>query len=202
MSYPHPKTEKTFVIVKPDGVQRSLIGEVIKRLERTGLKIVALKMTVPTEEQCWAHYDKDEAWYLKKGEGMVKELESRGIKADKEAIEYGKDIVRQLVYFMTSGPVVAMVLEGNQAASIVKKIVGLTEPMTSDIGTIRGDLTVDSYALAGIDQRAVRNLVHCSDKPEEAMREIAIWFSESEIIKYRLVQEAILYDVNLDGTKE
>lgn len=202
MSYPHPKNEKTFVIIKPDGVQRSLIGEIIARIERTGLKIVALKMVIPTEEQCWSHYDKDEAWFKSKGENMVKELTSRGVKPDKESIEYGKDIVRQLVYFMTSGPVVAMIIEGNQSASVVKKLVGLTEPMTSDIGTIRGDLTVDSYALAGLDQRAVRNLIHCSDKSEEAEREIKIWFSEAEIVKYRLVQEAILYDVNLDGIRE
>lgn len=202
MSYPHPKNEKTFVIVKPDGVQRSLIGEIISRIEKTGLKIVALKMVVPTEEQCWSHYDKDEAWFKSKGENVVTNLINRGIKPEKEPIEYGKDIIRQLVYFMTSGPVVAMVIEGNQAASVIKKLVGLTEPMTSDIGTIRGDFTVDSYSLAGFDQRAVRNLVHCSDKPEEAEREINIWFSEAEIIRYRLVQEAILYDVNLDGIKE
>ncbi len=202
MSNFHPKKERSFVIIKPDGVQRSLIGEIVSRLEKTGFKIVALKMVVPTEEQCWSHYNKDDEWFKLKGENMVKELAKRGLKTDKEPVEYGKDIVRQLVYFMTSGPVVTMIVEGNQAVSIVKKLVGSTEPMTSDIGTIRGDLTIDSYDLAGIDQRAVRNLIHCSDKPEEAEREINIWFKEEEILKYRLVQEAILYDVNLDGIKE
>ncbi|EKD46524.1 MAG: hypothetical protein ACD_67C00200G0001, partial [uncultured bacterium] len=100
------------------------------------------------------------------------------------------------------GPVLAMVIEGNQAVGIVTKLVGGTEPLTSDIGTIRGDLTLDSYDLAGLDSRAVRNLIHCSDKPEEAEREIKIWFDESEIIKYRTIQEAMLYDVNLDGILE
>jgi nucleoside-diphosphate kinase len=95
-----------------------------------------------------------------------------------------------------------MIWEGNQAVGVVKKIVGGTEPTTSDVGTIRGDLTLDSYELANRDERAVRNLVHCSDEVEEAKREIALWFKEEEIMSYRLVAETILYDVNLDGTKE
>lgn len=190
------------MIVKPDGVQRSLVGEIISRIERTGLKIVAMKMLVPTEEQCWKHYDKDEKWFQEKGERIAKQLTEQGIELDKEPIEYGKDIIRQLASFMTSGPVVAMVVEGNRAVEVVKKLVGGTEPTTSDVGTIRGDLTIDSYDLAGIDRRAVRNLIHCSDKPEEAERERVIWIEEDEIIRYRLVQEAILYDVNLDGILE
>ncbi len=198
----HPSKERTFVIIKPDGVQRSLVGEVIKRLERTGLKITALKMMVPKEEQCWEHYNKKEEWFERKGKVIVEDRTKAGVTVDKTALEYGKDIVQQLVDFMTSGPVVAMIIQGNQAVNVVMKIVGTTEPMTSDIGTIRGDLTVDSYALAGVDSRAVRNLMHCSDKPEEAEREIKIWFKEDEITNYRLVQEQILYDVNLDGILE
>jgi len=198
----HPKKERSFVIIKPDGVQRSLIGDIIKRFEKTGLKISAMKFVVPTEDQCWEHYAKDDAWFESKGANIVKEREAAGVPVEKEAIEYGKDIIRQLADFMTSGPVVTMVLEGNQSVGVVKKIVGGTEPLTSDVGTIRGDLTLDSYALAGIDERAVRNLVHCSDKPEEAEREIKIWFNDKEIIDYGLVGEKILYDVNLDGILE
>jgi len=194
--------EKTLVIVKPDGVQRSLVGEIIRRFERTGLKIVALKFFVPTEEQCWKHYNKTQEWFQEKGDRIVRERTERGMLVTKEAVEYGKDIVRQLAEFMTSGPVVAIVLEGNQSVGIVKKLVGGTEPTTSDVGTIRGDLTLDSYSLCSVDERAVRNLIHCSDKPEEAQREIQIWFQDDEIIQYRLVQEQILYDVNLDGILE
>jgi nucleoside-diphosphate kinase len=95
-----------------------------------------------------------------------------------------------------------MIIEGNQAVAIVKKLVGGTEPTTSDVGTIRGDLTVDSYELANTDERAIRNLIHCSDKPEEAEREIDIWFNKEEILSYKLNMEKILYDVNLDGIKE
>lgn len=198
----HPSKERTFVIIKPDGVQRGLVGEILKRIERVGLKVSALKMVVPTEEQCWAHYNKDEAWFLKKGERTVNDRTAAGLVVDKEPVEYGKDIVRALVKFMTSGPVVAMVLSGNQAVGIIQKLVGGTEPLTSDVGTIRGDFTLDSYALSGQDERAVRNLIHSSDKPEEAEREIKIWFKPEEIIGYRQLNEEILYDVNLDGILE
>jgi nucleoside-diphosphate kinase len=202
MLMPHPSKEKSFVIIKPDGVQRALAGEILHRLERTGLKIIALKMLVPTEEQCWTHYDKDDVWYAQKGEKTVASRQAAGMPVDKPASEYGKDIVRGLVKFMTSGPVIAMVLTGNQAVGIVKKLVGGTEPLTSDAGTIRGDFTIDSYDLSSQDERAVRNLIHCSDKPEEAEREIAIWFKPEEMINYRQIQEEILYDVNLDGILE
>ncbi len=198
----HPKKERSLVIIKPDGVQRSLIGEIIKRFERTGLKFVAMKLTVPTEEQCWTHYHKEDDWFLSKGNRITEDRKNQGLSIDKEPMEYGKDIIRANVDFFTSGPVLAMVIEGNAAVAIVKKLVGGTEPTTSDVGTIRGDLTVDSYALSSIDNRAVRNLIHCSDSPEDALRETAIWFSENEIIDYRQVQEAILYDVNLDGILE
>ena len=95
-----------------------------------------------------------------------------------------------------------MVWEGNQAAGVARKITGDTEPATSDVGTIRGDLTLDSYGISAVDDRAVRNLIHCSENVEDAQREIAIWFTEGELLNYRLVNEAILYDVNLDGILE
>lgn len=194
--------QRTLLIIKPDGVQRSLVGNIVSRIERTGLKLVALKMILPTRDQLITHYNKDEAWFLKKGNNIVENKKANGQPVEKEAIEYGRDIIEQLVTFMTSGPVVAMVIQGNEAVNIVKKIVGGTEPATSDVGTIRGDLTVDSYEHATVDGRAVRNLIHCSDEFSEAQREIAVWFAESEIINYRLVSEQILYDVNLDGILE
>lgn len=198
----HPKKERSLVILKPDAIQRSLMGTILSRIENIGLKFVAMKFILPKAEQCWAHYNKDEEWFLKKGSRVVEDRKAQGLLIEKEAIEYGKDIIQANVDFFTSGPVLAFIVEGNQSVAIVKKLVGGTEPTTSDVGTIRGDLTVDSYALSSIDNRAVRNLVHCSDSPDEAEREIPIWFKESEILKYRLIQEQILYDVNLDGILE
>lgn len=198
----NPKKEKTLVILKPDALQRGLVGEIIKRIENTGLKLTALKLMIATEKQLWEHYKKDDAWFLKKGERTISDRQSIGLPVEKEALEYGKDIIRALVAFMSSGPIVLMVWEGNQAVGIVKKIVGSTEPLSSDSGTIRGDFTLDSYELSSLDARAVRNLVHCSDPVTDAEREIPIWFGENEVLKYRLIAEQILYDVNLDGLKE
>ncbi|EKD43057.1 MAG: Nucleoside-diphosphate kinase, partial [uncultured bacterium] len=169
---------------------------------RTGLKLVGLKLMMASEEKCWTHYNKDDKWYEEKGANVVKNRTAAGLPVDKPAIEYGRDIIGALVKFMTCSPVVAMVWEGNQAVGIVKKLVGGTEPTSSDVGTIRGDLTLDSYELANLASRAVRNLIHCSDKPEEAQREIEIWFDEKDLVNYRLVQEQILYDVNIDGLLE
>jgi len=198
----HPKKEKTLVILKPDAIQRGLIGEIIRRVEKTGLKLVALKIMMATEEQCWEHYSKDDAWFTSKGQNIITNRQAAGLPIEKEALEYGKDIVRGLVKFMTCAPIVPMVFEGNQAMGIVRKIVGSTEPLSSDGGTIRGDYTLDSYEIANLDGRAVRNLIHCSDKTEEAEREMKIWFKPEEILNYRLIAEQILYDVNLDGLKE
>jgi nucleoside-diphosphate kinase len=202
MPIPHPRVERTFVIIKPDGVQRSLIGEIIKRFERTGLKLAALKLTMLDSDRIWKHYQKDDAWFLKKGTKIAEDRAAAGLSSEKDPIEYGKDIIRALEKFMTSGPVVMMVWEGNQAVDVVTKITGTTEPSTSDVGTIRGDFTIDSYNIAAIDDRAVRNLIHCSDTPENAAYEIGLWFTPEELITYRLVGEQILYDVNLDGILE
>ncbi len=197
-----PHQERSLVLLKTDTVQRSLVGEIIKRFEQTGLKISALKMLNAEESQLLDHYNKDDEWYQKKGEGIVEELKEQGTEIEKEAIEYGKDIIRTVVTYMQASPIVAIVLEGNKATAVVTKIVGSTEPSTSDVGTIRGDYTVDSFGHATYENRAVRNLVHQSESPEEAEREIKIWFKDSEIMEYTTAQERILYDVNLDGSKE
>jgi len=196
------KKERSFVLIKHDGVQRTLVGEIINRIERTGLKIVGLKMFVPDKERATVHYGKDDEWCEKVGSRTIENMKIAGETPSKTAVEYGRDIVHALLKYITLGPVVALVIEGNQAVGIVKKLVGGTEPLTSDVGTIRGDFTVDSYAEANVGGRAVRNLIHCTDKPEEAEREINIWFKPEEIINYRLVQEQILYDVNIDGILE
>ena len=194
--------ERTFVIIKPDAIQRGLVGEIIKRIERTGLKMVAIKFANANEEKLWTHYNKDDAWFMKQGQRLLDQRVAAGMPVEKEAIEYGKDIIKALVKFMTCSPVIMMVWEGNQAVGIIKKIVGATEPLSSDGGTIRGDYTLDSYELANLDNRAIRNLIHCSDPVTDADREIPLWFSDEEIMNYRLVGEQILYDVNLDGIKE
>jgi nucleoside-diphosphate kinase len=202
----HPKKERTFVILKPDTIQRGLVGEIIKRFERIGLKIVGMKMHTADEKKLWKHYSKGNAWYLKKGERIIENKKSLGHKIEKSAIEYGKDIIRAVVNYMKAGPVVTMVLEGNNAAAVVKRLVGGTEPATADTGTIRGDYALDSYYLCDVDgSRGMRNLIHCTDPADgegAQEREIGIWFTEKEMLDYRLVIEAMLYDINLDGIME
>lgn len=194
-----PHQERALVILKPDAVQRSLMGEIIGRFERVGLKFVACKFLIPTKEQLLAHYNKDDAWCIEKGERTIKDLEDAGLPVEKDALEYGRDIVDQVVKVMQESPVMAMVVEGNQAIAVARKLAGATEPKTSDVGTIRGDYTVDSYGHAMHEGRSIRNLIHCSDEPEEAEREIKVWFGDGEILDYVTAQERIMYDVNFDG---
>jgi nucleoside-diphosphate kinase len=202
MATKHPHQERTFVILKPDTVQRSLIGEVIKRFERTGLKCTAMKMFTADEARLLAHYNKDDAWFLKKGQRTVEDMVAQGRAVTKEPIEYGKDIIRTIVNYMVAAPVVAMVWEGNESVAVITKLVGTTEPKTSDVGTIRGDYTVDSYSHSSYENRSVRNLIHCSESPDEAEREIALWFKEDEIMQYTTAQERIMYDIDMNGTTE
>ncbi len=202
----HPKKEKTFVILKPDAVQRGLVGEIIQRFERIGLKIVAMKMHNVPEEKLWKHYNKDDAWYTRKGQGIVDNKTKLGMPIEKEAIEYGKDIIRAMVHYMCASPVVSLVLEGNQAQAVVKRLVGGTEPTMADTGTIRGDFALDSYFICDVDgSRGMRNLIHCTDPADgadTAEKEIDLWLAKEDVMSYRHISEAMLYDVNLDGLAE
>ena len=189
-----PQKERTLVLLKTDTVQRSLVGEVIRRFERAGLKITAMKMVMPTEAQLEEHYNKDNAWYQAKGERTVEDLKAHSMPVEKEAIEYGRDIIRTIIRYMTEAPVVALVLEGGSSIDAVTKLVGSTEPSTADVGTIRGDFTSDSYSLSTVEDRSVKNLIHCSDAPEEAEREIKVWFKEDEVHDYVSAQERIMYE--------
>jgi len=199
----HFKEERTLVIIKPDGVQRSLIGEITKRFERVGLKLAGLKMAVPQPDLVEDHYLLDPNWKRIVGEKAIESYE-----ADEETPpsddpeELGEKVLTGLKSYMSSGPVVVMVWKGAHAVKLVRKLVGSTEPLSSDVGTIRGDFVLDSYKMSDTDGRSVRNLIHASGSVEEAEQEINLWLSEDEIINYELVQEKILYDVNLDGILE
>lgn len=195
--------EKSLVIIKPDGVQRSLIGEVIKRLERVGLKLIALKFQIPTKDQAKAHYTIDPKWVEKAGNKALKALVDHGEDTSSVTpLDLGNKILGQLQTYMSSGPVVVMVWQGAHAVDVIRKLVGSTEPRTSDVGTIRGDFVHDSYEISNIEGRSVRNVIHASGNIEEAEKEIQNWFKIEEIVTYRLIAEEILYDVNMDGRKE
>jgi nucleoside-diphosphate kinase len=199
----HIKEEKTLVVTKPDTLQRTLLGEIIKRYERLGLKLVGMKMLVPKADFIEKHYTLDPNWRRITGEKAIKGYKDKGLTPPSEdPLEITAVVLENLKKYMTSGPVIAMVWQGAHAVKIVRKVTGGTEPLSSDVGTIRGDFVIDSYQISDTDKRAVRNLVHASGSPEEAELEIRHWFEDGELIKYRLVQDEILYDVNLDGILE
>ncbi|MFA6136013.1 MAG: nucleoside-diphosphate kinase [Candidatus Paceibacterota bacterium] len=194
--------EKTLVLLKPDTVQRNLIGEMTSRFERVGFKIVAMKFVVPSKEIAYKHYVKNEEEIEALGNRSIEGKRKNGVEVNDDPKELGAKIVNRLVRFLSSGPVVAMVLEGNQSIAITRKLIGSTEPLQSDVGTIRGDFTLDSYAMADNDDRAVRNLVHASANKFDSDYEIKVWFDEKEIFSYNNVRDKVLYDVNLDNINE
>jgi nucleoside-diphosphate kinase len=195
--------ERTFVIIKPDGVQRSLMGEIIGRFERVGLKLVAMKFAVPEAQQVEEHYTLDPNWKKNVGEKSIESYKKKGqTPPSEDPMVIGDAVIERLKGYMTSGPVVLMAWQGAHAVELVRKIVGGTEPRSSDVGTIRGDFVLDSYSMADTDDRAIRNLIHASGSVDEANQELALWFGDKELIDYRLVQEGIMYDVNLDGILE
>jgi nucleoside-diphosphate kinase len=137
------------------------------------------------------------------GEKTIKSYKEKGLTPPSEnPLEITAKILANLKKYLTSGPVIAMVWQGAHAVKIVRKMTGGTEPLTSDVGTIRGDFVLDSYSMSDTDDRAVRNLIHASGSVAEADMEIKHWFKQDEITNYRLVQEQIIYDVNLDGILE
>lgn len=156
--------EKTFVAIKPDGIQRGLIGRILQRFEDAGLKIVAMKMVWINEEFASKHYFD------------IKERR-------------GENVFKVLKDFITEGPVLAMVLEGVEAPEVVRKMVGATEPKSALPGTIRGDFSHHSYVHMDKEQRAIRNLIHASANQTEAEYEINLWFKPEEIYRYKTVHE-------------
>ena len=194
------KEERAVVIVKPDGVKRGLVGEIIRRIEQRGLKIIALDMIWATHEQMDVHYPKDRGWITGLGKNTERAYEeykvSNSLQDDfgtDDLFEVGKMVRAWLVSYMISGPLVKMVVKGLHAIPMVRKIIGHTIPSFAEMGTIRGDFSVDSPALANAQKRAIHNLVHASGNAEEAENEIKLWFSPEEIHDYKRAEEDIMF---------
>jgi nucleoside-diphosphate kinase len=204
-SHLHPQIHKiryehTFCMVKPDGVMRGLIGEIIHRLEKAGLKVVALKMVHPTVEQAKAHYPtSDEAWMARLGEKSLMgfsdkpEIDVEEILGTTDTMIIGQEVVNSLVHYLQSGPVVCMVVEGIQAIEMVRKLAGHTLPFKAAVGTIRGDFSVDNPAVANAEKRSIHNLFHASENAEEAAHEIKLWFGNEAMHDYDLGHDRMMY---------
>lgn len=193
----HPREELTYVMVKPDGVKRGLVGEIIRRIEQRGLKVVALQMVQPTRADMDDHYPKDEAWITRIGEKTKSTYDKYGYDLQTELgttdlFTVGKMVRDWLLDFMISGPIVKMVVQGSHAVDMVRKLAGSTMPSMAEMGTIRGDYSVDSPAAANKDKRSVHNIVHASETPEEAAHEISRWFKPNEIHAYKRTEEDLM----------
>ena len=161
------EVERTLVLFKPDAVQRGVVGEILTRFERVGLKIVATKMIAPDREHYYKHYEEIGKMVTRRGEGTF-------------------NITLDL---MLSGPVIAMVFEGIEAVALVRKLVGTTEPKSAAPGTIRGDYSHMSFGYGDSQKKGIPNLIHASGDPEEAEQEISHWFSDAEIYDYSVLNE-------------
>ena len=190
MATKSPKEEKTFVLIKPDGVRKGLVGEIIKRFEQRDLKIVAVEMFQASLKEMDRHYPKNDKWLRRIGErtSVTYAKYDHDIKRDfgtADPLRIGKTVRRWLISFMSSAPMVKMVVQGVHSVDMVRKIVGDTMPYLAEMGTIRGDYSADSAISANMEHRAIYNLVHASETPQEARHEIEHWFGRKPIFKYR-----------------
>ncbi|MFT7616327.1 MAG: nucleoside-diphosphate kinase [Candidatus Woesearchaeota archaeon] len=185
--------EQTLVLIKPDAVQRGLIGEIVSRFERCGLKIIGLKMVQPDSDLAGKHYEVDEEWLLNIGIKQKKNAEAKGKTFDVDPIKFGMQIRQYLIDFLRMSPVVAIALDGHNAIDHVRKVVGQTSPQDSMPGTIRGDFSFDSYELADNSNRTIQNLIHASSSTVDAKRELGLWFTKEELLMWERVDEALLY---------
>jgi len=154
--------ETTLCLIKPDGVRRGLVGEILQRFERMGLKIIAMKLLTPDQDLAGRHYTYEDI-----------------------AVRHGEAVRNALISFITSGPVVAFAVQGVNAVENVRKLCGSTEPLKSAPGTIRGDFAHHTFAATKPVGESVRNLIHASADPADAARELALWFTPSEYVTYR-----------------
>lgn len=193
--------ERTLAVIKPDGVQRGLMGEILHRFERTGLKVVGMKMVWVDKKLVSRHYSDDEAYLKSVGEKAIDAAREEGVEMSESALEVGKRVRLANTRFLSTGPVLAIVLQGNTAVQTVRNMIGKTNPLSADMGTIRGDLTIDDFRQADLENRSVRNLMHASGDAAEAEREIPLWFSSGELHDYQTVMDKVLHDPDWDAEK-
>lgn len=184
------KTERTLIIIKHDGVARGLIGQILRRFESVGLKLVALEFIQSTEDMGQMHYVARQNWLTTVGNRTLNDYKEKGIDPIKalgtdDAKKIGEMVRGWLIEYLAFGPVLAMVWEGPNAVMIARKLSGDTRPAYAAPGTIRGDFGLDNPDLANSQQRSMYNLIHASGEVAEAEEEISLWFGKSELINYK-----------------
>lgn len=187
------RRERSLVIIKPDGVMRKIVGELITRFERKGLKIAGMKMIWPTQELAEKHYIDSEEWLLDTGTKTFNSYMEKGVQPDQTPREIGMRVRNLLIDHLTAGPVVALILEGAHAVEVLRKMRGATSPLKADVGTIGFDYTLESYELSDAGDWAIKNVLHASDSPTNYQREREIWFGEDEVVDYDTAIDHVLY---------
>jgi len=194
-----PRKEKSVVLLKPDAIKRGLIGEILSRFEKAGLKIIALKMVWVDQDLVAKHYPDEKEYLTSVGNKTLKTYEEYG-EDPKEQLgtqdpyAIGQMVRKWNIEFLTSGPVVAILLQGLHAVDAIRMMVGNTLPRFAEPGTIRGDYSLDSPILANMQKRTIRNMVHASGKIAEAQFEEELWFRKNEIHDYKRVDEDIMFE--------
>ena len=190
--------QKALIIIKPDGVQRGLIGKIITRFEQVGLKIIGLKFIWATEKQVVTHYPETDAWFKKVGERTLINYAKKGLDVKKvfntdDAIQIGRTVKKWLIKYFQESPVLIMALESYDCIEIVRKLSGNTIPVLANPGTIRGDFSHDTIDLANEQNRPLRNIIHASDTVEDGEKEVNLWFTKEELFNYETVGEKFMY---------
>lgn len=192
--------QKALLIIKPDGVQRGIIGRIVSRFEQVGLKFIGLKFQWATKDKIIAHYPETEAWFKKVGERTLtnykkKGLDARNVFKTDDAVSIGKIVKGWLIDYLQESPVFLAVVEGYEAIEIVRKLSGNTIPVLAQPGTIRSDFSHDTIDLANEQNRPLRNIIHASDTVEDGEKEIKVWFKEDELFDYELASEKFMYKI-------
>lgn len=190
--------QRALIIIKPDGVQRGLIGKIISRFEQVGLKIIGLKFEWADKEKIIAHYPETDAWFKKVGERTLTNYAKKGLDAKKvfmtdDPISIGKTVKQWLINYLQESPLFIMAVESYECIEIVRKLSGNTIPVLAAPGTIRGDFSHDSIDLANEQNRPLKNIIHASDTIEDGEKEIKVWFKEDEIFQYERADEKMMF---------
>lgn len=190
--------QRALIIIKPDGVQRGIIGKIVTRFETVGLKIIGLKFEWATKEKIIVHYPETEVWFKKVGERTLTNYAKKGLDAKKvfktnDAVSIGKIVKGWLIDYLQESPLFLVVVESYDAIEIVRKLSGNTIPVLAAPGTIRGDFSHDTIDLANEQNRPLRNIIHASDTVEDGEKEIKVWFKDEELFDYELAGEKFMY---------
>ena len=190
--------QKALIILKPDAVQRGLMGKIINRFERVGLTIIGLKFIWASEKEIINHYPETNAWFKKVGERTLTNYAKKNLDAKKvfntdDALTIGKTVKKWLVDYLQQSPVLVMVLQGYDCIEVVRKLSGNTIPLLAAPGTIRGDFSHDTIDLANEQSRPLRNIIHASDTIEDGEKEVTVWFTPEELFDYKRADEEIMF---------